>query len=95
VKPPNNFLEQLKRKQDAAKTSEPAQRSEKPIEQMSGEELRWVALEKPAEEMTLEELQWVSSGEASRTLTRLEDEHGKPKRHNFNELKRNRRRVWK
>jgi len=97
MKPPNSFLDQLNRKRAAAEAAEQAERAAKPIERMTAEELRWVALEKDTRDMSLEELTWVSSGEASRTLTRLEasEAHGTPKRHNFNELKRNRRRVWK
>jgi hypothetical protein len=89
----NNFLEQLERKQEAAKPQEPAQGADNPIDEMSLEELRWVALEKPVNEMSYEELQWVSSGEATRRLT--VEERSKAKMHNFNDLKRTRRRVWK
>ena len=74
-------------------SAEQAKRAAKPIERMTAEELRWVALEKPTEEMTLAELQWISSGEASRTL--MKEETNRPARHNFSELKKNRRKRWK
>jgi hypothetical protein len=53
--------------------------------------------------MTLDELTWVSSGEASRTLARLEASEAKAagnlgtvrKKHWFAELKKNRRKGWK
>ena len=91
MRPRSNFVEQLRQRQETSKTSG-TPTGGTPLEEMSGEQLRWVALEKPASEMTLEELQWVSSGEASRTL---EEQAPKHKLHNFNDLKRNRRRGWK
>ena len=92
MKPQNNFLAQLNKKRAAAEAAEQAERSEKPIEAMSAGELRYVALEKPTDEMSLQELRWVSSGAAERTL---EEQAPKHKLHNFNDLKRNRRRGWK
>jgi hypothetical protein len=90
----NDFLEQLGKKRGAARGSEPP--PAKPIEEMSPAELRWLALEKPPEEMTLAELRWVTSGEAARALTEEDkDEANGPRLHNFNQLKRTRRKVWK
>ena len=93
MKAQNNFLEQLNKKREAAKAAEQAEKAAKPIERMTAEEKRWVALEKPTEEMTLAELQWISSGEASRTL--MKEETNRPARHNFSELNKNRRKRWK
>ena len=68
--------------------------ADKPTEEMTYEQVQWLALKKPPEEMTYDELQWVVSGEADRALAKLSQEH-KPKIHNFSGLKQNRRKAWK
>ena len=93
MKPQNNFLAQLNKKRAAAEAAEQAERSEKPIERMSAEQRRFVALQKPAEEMTLEELRWVTSGAAERML---EEQAPRPKLSSvINDLRKTRRKGWK
>jgi hypothetical protein len=89
MKPRNNFLEQLeRRRREATKASEPSH-VEKPIAEMSEAELE-TALAEAKREL----LDATRAETRARTLTNLEDEHSKPKRHNFSELKKKRPR-WR
>ena len=90
----SKFAEQLRQRQEAAKTSDtPREAGGTSLEEMSAGELRYVALERPTDEMSLQELRWVTSGAAERML---EEQAPRPKLSSvINDLRKTRRKGWK